>query len=105
MPAKTGAQYKERLKKARNNVFIDGARVEDPTTHPAFKNVIQSMANLYDLQYDQQETLLYTSPTSGTQVGTTFLQPTSIDDLIRRREAIQAWARTSGGMMGAPQII
>jgi len=100
MPAKTGAQYKERLKKARNNVFIDGARVEDPTTHPAFKNVIQSMANLYDLQYDQQETLLYTSPTSGTQVGMTFLQPTSIDDLIRRREAIQAWARTSGGMMG-----
>ncbi|EZH65220.1 MFS transporter [Bacillaceae bacterium JMAK1] len=100
MPAKTGAQYKERLKEARNNIFIDGSRVEDPTTHPAFKNVIQSMANLYDLQYDQQDELLYTSPTTGAPVGMTFLQPTSIDDLIRRRNAIQAWARTSGGMMG-----
>lgn len=100
MPAKTGKEYIERLKKANNNVYIHGERVKDVTEHPAFKNVIQSMANLYDLQYEKPEKMLYTSPTTGNKVGMTFLQPTTIDDLIARREAITEWARTSGGLMG-----
>ncbi|MGV3464849.1 MAG: 4-hydroxyphenylacetate 3-monooxygenase, oxygenase component [Heyndrickxia sp.] len=100
MPAKTGKEYIERLKKANNNVYIHGERVKDVTEHPAFKNVIQSMANLYDLQYEKPEKMLYTSPTTGNKVGMTFLQPKTIDDLIARREAITEWARTSGGLMG-----
>ena len=100
MPAKTGDQYIERLKKAKNNIYLHGERVNDVTEHPGLKNVIQSMANLYDLQYAKPDKMLYTSPTTGHKVGSTFLQPKSIDDLIFRREAIQEWARTSGGMMG-----
>lgn len=100
MPAKTGKEYINRLKEANNNVYIHGERVDDVTEHPAFKNVIQSMAHLYDLQYEKEDKMLYTSPTSGDKVGMTFLHPTSIDDLILRREAITEWARTSGGMMG-----
>lgn len=100
MPAKTGKEYINRLKEANNNVYIHGERVDDVTEHPAFKNVVQSMAHLYDLQYEKEDKMLYTSPTSGDKVGMTFLHPTSIDDLILRREAITEWARTSGGMMG-----
>ncbi len=100
MPAKTGKKYIERLQKANNNVYIHGERVKDVTAHPAFKNVIQSMAKLYDLQYEKADKMLYTSPSSGEQVGMTFLQPKSIDDLIARREAITEWAKVSGGMMG-----
>lgn len=100
MPAKTGKEYIERLKKANNNVYIHGERVDDVTEHPAFKNVVQSMAHLYDLQYEKPEKMLYTSPTTGNKVGMTFKVPETIDDLIARREAIQEWARTSGGMMG-----
>lgn len=100
MPAKTGKEYIERLKKANNNVYIHGERVDDVTEHPAFRNVIRSMAYLYDLQYEKQEKMLYTSPTSGNQVGKTFMQPTTIDELIARREAMTEWAKTSGGMLG-----
>lgn len=100
MPAKTGNEYKERLKQAHNNIYIHGEKVKDVTEHPSFKNVIQSMADLYDLQYEKEEKMLYTSPTTGDKVGMTFLQPTSIEDLIKRREAIQEWSRLSGGMMG-----
>lgn len=100
MPAKTGKEYIEGLKKANNNIYIHGERVEDVTVHPAFKNVIKSMANLYDLQYEKPEKMLYTSPTTGDKVGMTFLQPRTVDDLIKRREAMEEWARTSGGMMG-----
>ncbi|KGP92332.1 MFS transporter [Pontibacillus chungwhensis BH030062] len=100
MPAKTGDQYIERIRKAKNNVYIGGERVEDPTTHPSFKNVVKSMAHLYDLQYENPDKMLYTSPTSGDKVGMTFMRPESIEDLIKRREAITEWAKATGGMMG-----
>jgi 4-hydroxyphenylacetate 3-monooxygenase len=100
MPAKTGKEYIERLKKANNNIYIHGERVNDVTEHPALKNVVQSMAKLYELQYEKSEKMLYTSPTTGKKVGMTFLQPTTVEDLIARREAITEWARTSGGMLG-----
>lgn len=100
MPAKTGQQYIDGLKKAKNNVYIHGERVKDVTEHPAFRNVIRSMARLYDLQYEKPEKMLYTSPTTGDQVGLSFIAPKTIDDLIARREMITEWARFSGGMMG-----
>jgi 4-hydroxyphenylacetate 3-monooxygenase len=100
MGAKTGKEYIERLKKANNNIYIHGERVKDVTEHPGLKGVIQSMANLYDLQFEKPEKMLYTSPTTGEKVGTTWLQPKTIDDVMARREAIQEWALTSGGMMG-----
>ncbi|RST74288.1 4-hydroxyphenylacetate 3-monooxygenase, oxygenase component [Siminovitchia acidinfaciens] len=100
MPAKTGKEYLERLQKANNNIYIHGERVDDVTEHPAFQGVTKSMARLYDLQYEKPEKMLYTSPTTGDKVGMTFKIPETIDDLIARREVIQEWARTSGGMMG-----
>src|SRR5690625_2704168 len=106
MGAKTGKEYKERLQKAKNNVYVNGEKVEDVTTHPAFKNVIDSMARLYDLQHEKPDKMLYTSPTTGDKVGMTFKHPTTIDDLIARREAIQEWALSHHGMMGrAPDYL
>ncbi|WP_106497971.1 4-hydroxyphenylacetate 3-monooxygenase, oxygenase component [Lentibacillus sp. Marseille-P4043] len=100
MPAKTGKEYIERLKKANNNVYIHGERVDDVTEHAAFKNVIQSMAKLYDLQYERPEKMLYTNPTTGNKVGKTFMVPKTIDDLIERREAIMEWQHFTNGLMG-----
>lgn len=100
MPAKTGQQYIDRLKKANNNVYIHGKRVADVTEHPAFKNVVKSMAKLYDIQHEKSEKMLYTSPTTGEKVGKTFMKPTTIDELSERREAIMEWQRFSGGSMG-----
>ncbi|GAA0440418.1 4-hydroxyphenylacetate 3-monooxygenase, oxygenase component [Lentibacillus halophilus] len=100
MPAKTGQQYIDRLKKANNNVYIHGERVNDVTEHPAFKNAIQSMAKLYDLQHEKPEKMLYTNPNTGNSVGKTFMTPKTIDDLIQRREAIMEWQSLSNGLMG-----
>ncbi|WP_257347403.1 4-hydroxyphenylacetate 3-monooxygenase, oxygenase component [Pseudalkalibacillus decolorationis] len=100
MPAKTGQQYMDRLKKANNNIYIHGERVKDVTEHPGLKNVVKSMAELYDVQHAKADKMLYNSPATGNKVGMTFLQPKTIDDLVARREAIVEWARTTGGMMG-----
>ncbi|MDQ0218671.1 4-hydroxyphenylacetate 3-monooxygenase, oxygenase component [Peribacillus cavernae] len=100
MPAKTGKEYINRLKKANNNIYIHGERVKDVTEHPGLNGAVQSMAHLYDIQFEKPEKMLYTSPTTGNKVGMTFIQPRTIGDLIARREAIQEWALISGGMMG-----
>ena len=47
--AKTGAEHIASLRDGRT-VYIDGALVEDVTTHPAFRNSVQSSATLYDFQ-------------------------------------------------------
>ena len=45
--------------------------------HPAFRNVVRSYAELYDMQHDPayRDVLTYPSPTSGEPVATSFLVP------------------------------
>ena len=47
----TGAEYIESLKDGRE-VYIDGERVEDVASHPAFRNSVRSIARLYDALHD-----------------------------------------------------
>lgn len=100
MPARTGEEYIAGLKKAKNNVYIHGERVDDVTEHPHFRNVVRSMARLFDLQYEKPDKMLYASPDTGEPVGLSFIAPKSVDDLIARRKMMQEWAKYSGGMMG-----
>ncbi len=48
---RTGKKYLDDVK-GRATVFIGGERVDDVTTHPAFRNAIQSAARLYDVTSD-----------------------------------------------------
>ena len=99
MPAKNGQQYIERLKNAKNNVYMNGEFVEDVTEHRAFKEVIKTMAKLYDVQYEKPDKMLYTSPTTGEKVGKTFMVPTTIDELINAVKQLKM-ANITNGMMG-----
>lgn len=103
MPAITGAQYLDRINKLKTNVWIDGKQVTgNISEHPAFKGVMKSQARLYDLQHDEKLTdlMTYKSPTTGDRVGLSFLMPKTKEDLAKKREMVQHWARESNGMMG-----
>lgn len=102
MPARRGAEFIEGLRAAPRDLWIEGSRVGDVTTHPAFRNVVQSLSALYDMQQDPalRETMTYISPSSGHRVGLSFLVPRSRDDLVRVRTMMKRWADYSGGMMG-----
>lgn len=100
MPARNGQKFLEALTKAKNNVWIHGEKVENVPEHPAFRNIVQSMVNLYDLQFEKPDKMLYKSPTTGDQVGLSFITPKTKEDLARRREMMTEWSRHSGGMMG-----
>ena len=71
MPARTGEQYITGLREQAAEVYIDGERVKDVTTHPAFRNGVRSIAHLYDMQHDPalQDAMTYMSPTTGERVG------------------------------------
>ncbi len=102
MPVRTGRQFLEGLKRNPPNIWVDGEKVDDPTTHPATANVARSIAHLYDLQHraDLVDVLTYESPSSGERVGMSFLEPQSKDDLRRRARMHKVWADASLGFIG-----
>lgn len=103
MPARTGAQFIDDLNRRRNEVWIHGEKVEgDISEHPAFRNIVKSLGELYDLQHrpDLRDEMTYESPSSGERVGMSFLTPKTHEDLEKRRRMMKHWADYSGGMMG-----
>jgi 4-hydroxyphenylacetate 3-monooxygenase len=82
---RTGKDYLASLNDGRS-VFIDGARVEDVSAHPAFREAARSIARLYDLP--------------GAPLRDAYMIPRSQADLTRRRIALQALAEQSFGFMG-----
>ena len=106
MAARSGSEFLERLSAARVHVEIQGETLTGlgvgVAEHPAFRNVVRSYAELYDMQHDPayRDVLTYPSPTSGEPVATSFLVPKTPQDLVKRRKAFKAWADRSLGMLG-----
>jgi 4-hydroxyphenylacetate 3-monooxygenase len=98
---KTGAQHLASLRDGRE-VYIFGKRVEDVTTHPAFRNSVASAAYLYDFQSapERMEQMTFSVPDTGTRVSRSWQLPTNFAELVARREALTAWAETHFGFMG-----
>ena len=99
--AKDAAEHLASLKDGRA-VWLDGARVENPAEHPAFRNAVRSAAGLYGYQAEPAnlEAMTFASPTGGRRVNRAWQMPASLDELVRRREALTAWAECHAGFMG-----
>jgi 4-hydroxyphenylacetate 3-monooxygenase len=103
MAARSGTEFLERLSAARVHVEIQGETLTGGVAdHPAFRNVVRSYAELYDMQHDPdyRDILTYPSPSTGERVATSFLEPRTAGDLARRRQAFELWADRSLGMLG-----
>ena len=92
MPVRNGRAFLDSLRDDRQ-IWIDGELVKDVVTDRRFAAAAQTMAELYGMQNDTAllERMTYTSPSSGERVGLSFIQPASIDDLVRRREMVKTW--------------
>jgi 4-hydroxyphenylacetate 3-monooxygenase len=103
MPARTGAEFLDRLSRARTHVQIQGETLTGGVAdHPAFANVVRTYAGLFDMQHDPRyrNILTYPSPTTGEPVATSFLIPRTPADLASRSQAYKVWADASFGMLG-----
>lgn len=97
---KTGQEHLASLRDGRS-IFIDGARVEDVTTHRAFRNVARSVGGLFDFANDASRRELMTFETEvGGRANRIWQLPTSYADLVERRRALEAWTAIHGGFLG-----
>ena len=98
---KTGESHLESLRDGRQ-IYLLGEEVDDVTRHPAFRNAVASGARLYDFQSDPHnlEKMTFLSPQTGDFVSRSWELPASYAALVKRREALEAWAETHYGFMG-----
>lgn len=101
MPIRTGKEFLEAMRDGRR-IFMDGERIEDVTTDPRFAGAARTMAELYDMQHEPAliERMTFPSPSSGKRVGLSFIEPKTVDDLIRRRGMVKIWMDATCGMFG-----
>ena len=95
-----GARYIESLRDGRE-IWLHGEKVSDVTQHPAFRNVVATFAELYDLQHQAatREIMTYVDP-DGVRGSVSYLPPASPDELLRRRRNTEVWTERSFGMLG-----
>ena len=96
MAARSGSEFLGRLAAARVHVEIQGETLTGGVAdHPAFRNVVRSYADLYDMQHDPayRDILTYPSPATGEPVATAFLTPRTPADLVPAPPGVQALGR------------
>jgi 4-hydroxyphenylacetate 3-monooxygenase len=97
---KSGSDHLASLRDGRS-IYIDGARVEDPTSCRAFRNVASSVKRLYDFASCPANRDLMTFETeTGGRANRIWQLPASYADLIERRKALEAWTALHAGFLG-----
>ena len=98
---KTGSKHLQSLRDGRE-VYLNGKKIDDVTTHLAFKNVVAASAKLYDFQSDEKniEFMTFKSPSSGNRVNRCWQLTKNYEELVVRRKAISSWAQISAGWLG-----
>ena len=105
--AMTGARYLESLRDGRD-VWLDGERVNDVTTHPALRAFAHELARVYDLQHSEQyrDEMTYLSPETGNRVSLCWLIPHTFEEMKRKRRNSEHWADLTWGQLGrSPDIL
>ena len=100
MPARTAQQVIKRFQESPPAIYHRGKKVDDITTEPGFRNGVDSLASLYDHQWEYQDDALYVSPKTGDLVSKTFQIPTTRDELSGIGDAMHQRAEFTQGMMG-----
>lgn len=99
---RTGAQFLDDLRRGERAIFVDGERIKDPTSHPAFRAGARQIAKLYDFAADpaNRELMTFEVPETGGRALRCYQIPRSLEDLAAKRRSAEAWAEQTFGLMG-----
>jgi 4-hydroxyphenylacetate 3-monooxygenase len=97
---RTGEEYRESLADGRE-VWIDGERVGDITTHPAFKPIVDVRARIYDLAHEpgSAAAMTYADEETGETCAIGGKPPVAKEDWHAKHAAIEAVLDDVGGVV------
>ena len=95
----SGQQKLERLRDGRR-IHVGSERIDDVTTHPAFRAGAQTIASLYDLKADPTKRELFSFEEDGELFSLYFLRCRNREDLRRKMLCHKAIAEASYGLVG-----
>jgi 4-hydroxyphenylacetate 3-monooxygenase len=90
---KKGSEHLRQLRDGRV-VYIGAEKVDDVTTHPAFRNAARSIAAIYDMKAD------HFFEEGGEKFSDYFLRAKTKEDLVRRKAIHEKIAKMSHGLLG-----
>ncbi|HUD59960.1 MAG TPA: 4-hydroxyphenylacetate 3-hydroxylase N-terminal domain-containing protein, partial [Acetobacteraceae bacterium] len=97
---RTGAQYLDSLRDGRQ-VWINGERVTDVTTHPSFRPIVSLRARLYDMAHEAQHSaaMSYVDDASGERCNLALKLPKTQQDWWGKRAYVDAQLNEVGGVV------
>ncbi|HEU0116735.1 MAG TPA: 4-hydroxyphenylacetate 3-hydroxylase family protein [Thermomicrobiales bacterium] len=97
---RTGDDYRESIRDGRE-IYIDGERIDDATTHPAFKPLIDIRARIYDMGRDPatRDVMTWVDADSGERFAIGPKLPRTQDDWRAKRRAVDAVLDDIGGVV------
>ena len=100
----TGAQYKESLRDGRRIFDSNGELIEDVTSHPHLTRSVDTVAEIFDLQFapDSRDVTTYIDEADGQRYATGWQVPTKVEHLHRRRETLRLSTLKTLGVFGRP---
>ena len=97
---RTGEEYRESIRDGRE-VWINGERVKDVTTHPMFKPIVDVRARIYDMAHEQatQDAMSYVDEQTGERNCVANKLPHSQQDWLDKRSAADLVMREARGVV------
>ena len=95
---RTGDQYRDSIRDGRE-VYMDGVRVEDVTTHPMFKPLVDVRARIYDMQHEPATRDLMTIEQDGERNAIGNALPFTREDWWAKRRATDTVLEEVGGIV------
>ncbi len=97
---RTGQDYRESIRDGRA-IFMNGEKIDDATSHPAFKPLVDVRARIYDMAHevDYHDVMSYSDPESNERNNIGYRLPKSQNDWADKRAAIDAVMNDIGGVV------
>ena len=97
---RTGDEYRQSLQDGRE-IWMNGEKITDVTTHPAFKPAVDARAAIYDMQHDAAtaEKMTYVDEASGETCAIGLKLPLTRQDWADKRAAVDAVMDRVGGVV------
>jgi len=95
---RTGQEYKDSIRDGRR-IWVNGERVNDVTTHPQFKPIVDIRARIYDMQHEAAHRDIMTVQQDGERNALGSALPYTQDDWWAKRRATDHLLNEVGGVV------